>query len=150
MHNCWLLLLRNSLRSTAEYAVQRAFWSEGDGRPRHFALVRCLERCVDVGERIGVAQDAAPGVSVPRPVHQVKGLLEVLGLVCITLGLFTRAVALLLVLEFIVIIKTHLTMQGWGGPGGAEYPFLWFVVYIFIMMRGGGKYSVDAMLGKEI
>jgi putative oxidoreductase len=70
--------------------------------------------------------------------------------VCITLGLFTRAVALLLVLEFIVIVKTHLTMQGWGGPGGAEYPFLWFVVYIFIMMRGGGKYSVDAMLGKEI
>jgi putative oxidoreductase len=76
--------------------------------------------------------------------------LEVLGVVCITLGLFTRAVALLLVLEFIVIVKAHLTQQGWGGQGGAEYPFLWMVVYIFIMMRGGGPYSVDAKLGKEL
>ena len=90
------------------------------------------------------------GVEPALAAAYVAIALEVLGVVCITLGLFTRAVALLLVLEFIVIVKSHLTMQGWGGPGGAEYPFLWFVVYIFIMMRGGGKYSVDAMLGKEI
>jgi putative oxidoreductase len=77
-------------------------------------------------------------------------VVEAIGVICITLGLFTRAVALLLVLEFIVIVKTHLVMQGWSGAGGAEYPFLWLVVYIFIMMRGGGPYSVDAKLGKEV
>jgi putative oxidoreductase len=90
------------------------------------------------------------GVEPALAAAYIAIILEVLGVVCITLGLFTRAVALLLVLEFIVIVKTHLTMQGWGGAGGAEYPFLWLVVYIFIMMRGGGKYSVDAMLGKEV
>lgn len=76
-------------------------------------------------------------------------IVELLGVVCITLGLFTRAVALLLVIEFIVIVKTHLMMTGWGGAGGAEYPFLWLVVYIFIMFRGGGRYSVDAKMGRE-
>lgn len=77
-------------------------------------------------------------------------ILELLGAVCITLGLFTRAVALLLVLEFIVIVKVH-SVAGWGvSAGGSEFAFLWLIVYVYIMFRGGGPYSLDARLGKEI
>lgn len=77
-------------------------------------------------------------------------ILEVLGTVCITLGLFTRPVALLLVLEFIVIAKVH-SVAGWGASsGGAEFVVLWLIVYVFILLRGGGPYSLDAKLGREV
>src|SRR5687768_7179613 len=41
--------------------------SEGDGRAGHLALVRGLERLVDLTERIRVAQDPVPGVLLTRP-----------------------------------------------------------------------------------
>jgi putative oxidoreductase len=76
-------------------------------------------------------------------------LLETIGVACIVLGFLTRPVALLLVIEFIIITKSHLTMQAWGGAGGAEFPFLWLMVFVYILARGGGPYSVDAKLGRE-
>ena len=77
-------------------------------------------------------------------------ILEVVGAICITLGLFTRLIAALLVLEFIVIVKVHAT-GGWGvSTGGSEFAFLWLIVFVMIMLRGGGPYSIDAKLGREI
>jgi putative oxidoreductase len=75
-------------------------------------------------------------------------IVELVGAVCITLGLFTRVVAALLVIEFLVIVKVH-SVAGWMGPG-AEFPFLWLIVLIFILIRGGGRYSADRMLGWEV
>ena len=77
-------------------------------------------------------------------------IVEGLGAILITLGLFTRPIAILLIIEFAVIVKTHLVMAGWAVAGGAEYHFLWLVVYILILLRGGGPYSVDAMIGREV
>jgi putative oxidoreductase len=76
--------------------------------------------------------------------------LEVVGAICITLGLFTRAVAALLVIEFLVIVKVHSTTGWMASVQGAEFPFLWLIVLIFILIRGGGPYSVDRKLGWEI
>jgi putative oxidoreductase len=77
-------------------------------------------------------------------------ILEVVGAICITLGLFTRAVAALLVIEFLVIVKVH-SASGWmTSVQGAEFPFLWLIVLIFILVRGGGPYSIDRKLGWEI
>jgi putative oxidoreductase len=77
-------------------------------------------------------------------------ILECVAAVCITLGLFTRAIAALLVIEFLVIVKVHST-AGWGANvQGAEFPFLWLVVLLFILLRGGGPLSLDRKLGKEI
>jgi putative oxidoreductase len=77
-------------------------------------------------------------------------IVEVAGAILITLGLFTRLMALLLVIEFIVIVKTHLVGGGWGvSGGGAEFAFLWLIVYVLILARGGGRYSVDAKMGRE-
>jgi len=75
---------------------------------------------------------------------------EVAGAILITLGLLTRPMAALLVGEFIVIVISHFKTGGWGvGSGGAEFAFLWLIVYIYILARGGGRYSVDAKMGKE-
>jgi putative oxidoreductase len=77
-------------------------------------------------------------------------IVEVLGVVCITLGLFTRVVAALLVIEFLVIVKVH-SASGWmTSVQGAEFPFLWLIVFIFILVRGGGPCSIDRKLGWEI
>jgi putative oxidoreductase len=75
---------------------------------------------------------------------------ELLGAICITIGLFTRVVALILIIEFLVIVKVH-SAAGWGASvGGAEFPFLWLIVYVYILLRGGGPYSVDRKLGWEV
>ena len=77
-------------------------------------------------------------------------ILEVAGALLITIGLFTRPMAALLIGEFIVIVISHAKTGGWGaGANGAEFSFLWMIVYIYILARGGGRYSADAKMGKE-
>jgi putative oxidoreductase len=77
-------------------------------------------------------------------------IVEVAGAVLITLGLFTRPMAALLVGEFIVIAISHAKTGGWGvSAGGAEFVVMWLIVYIFILARGGGRFSLDAKMGRE-
>ena len=99
----------------------------------------------------GVAANvmAKYGIEPALPAAYLVIALEILGIVCLTLGLFTRPVALLLVIEFLVIVKVHAA-QGWAGAGGAEFPFLWLMVLVLIMLRGGGRYSLDRVLGREV
>jgi putative oxidoreductase len=93
---------------------------------------------------------AKRGIEPALPAAYAVMAIETIGIVCITLGLFTRPVAAALVIEFLVIVKSHLASAGWGGQGGAEFPFIWLVVYIVILLRGGGPYSVDRALGSEV
>jgi putative oxidoreductase len=72
---------------------------------------------------------------------------EVAGIVLVALGLFTRVIALLLVIEFVFIVYVHSASGGWAASAqGAEFPFIWLVVWIFVLVRGGGPYSLDAKL----
>ena len=93
---------------------------------------------------------ARRGIEPAYVVACIAIVLEILGAACIISGFLTRPVALLLVIEFVIIVYSHLTMGGWGvGGGGAEFAFLWLIALIYIMVRGGGSCSVDAKLGKE-
>jgi putative oxidoreductase len=78
-------------------------------------------------------------------------VLETLGGVMIAIGLFTRPVALLLFIEFLVIVfKVHLPL-GWApAANGAEFVSMWCLVFLAILLRGGGPWSVDRKLGWEI
>jgi putative oxidoreductase len=90
------------------------------------------------------------GIEPAYAVALIAIFLEIVGAALIVLGFLTRPVALLLVIEFVIITYSHLTMGGWGvGSGGAEFAFLWLIVFVYILARGGGQYSVDAKLGKE-
>ena len=94
---------------------------------------------------------AKSGVEPALPAAYLAAGVETIGIVCITLGLLTRVSAALLVIEFLVIMPVHYARAGWpAGAGGAEFPFLWFVVLLAILLRGGGPYSVDRKLGWEI
>jgi len=68
----------------------------------------------------------------------------------VTIGLLTRPAALLLVIEFIVLILVVHIPRGYGAAvNGWEFPLFWLLVLIAILLRGGGPYSVDRMVGKE-
>src|SRR5215216_7904539 len=78
-------------------------------------------------------------------------ILETLGGVMIAIGLFTRPVALLLFIEFLVIVfKAHLP-AGWSpSTGGAEFVAMWCLIFLAILLRGGGPWSLDRKLGREV
>jgi len=78
---------------------------------------------------------------------------ELVGGICITIGFLTRPFALLCMIEMIVIaVKAHVP-NGWSFSvqgGGAEFPVMWAILFLIILIRGGGPFSVDRAIGKEI
>jgi putative oxidoreductase len=77
--------------------------------------------------------------------------LETIGALCIVVGLFTRFFAAAIAIELgIAFLFVHFP-NGFGiGKGGYEYVLLLGIVMFAIALRGGGPYSVDRMIGKEL
>ena len=77
--------------------------------------------------------------------------LETVGAICIILGLFTRFFAAALAIELLVALLAVHLMNGFDvGKGGFEYILLLGIVMFAIAIRGGGPYSVDRLIGKEL
>ena len=77
--------------------------------------------------------------------------LEMVGGVCLAIGLFTRFVAAALAIEMLIaLVFVHLPNGYAAGGGGYEYVLLIGAVCFLFSMRGGGPYSVDRMIGKEL
>ena len=77
--------------------------------------------------------------------------LETVGAVCIIIGLFTRFFAAALAVEMAVALGVaHLTAGFFVNKGGFEYVLLLGIVMFAIAIRGGGPYSVDRLIGKEL
>jgi putative oxidoreductase len=77
--------------------------------------------------------------------------LELVGGVCLIVGLFTRFFAAALAVEMgIALLVAHLPKGYAAGAGGYEYVLLIGVALLMIAMRGGGAYSIDAKIGKEL
>ncbi len=77
--------------------------------------------------------------------------LETVGAICIILGLFTRFFAAALAIELLIgLLAVHLKNGFEAGKGGYEYILLLGIVMFAIAIRGGGPYSVDRMIGKEL
>src|SRR5713101_9168782 len=67
-----------------------------------------------------------------------------------TLGLFTRFFAAAITIEMAVIVYHHVGKGfGWGG-GGYEYPLMWGLMMLAIALRGGGAWSLDRTIGKQL
>ncbi len=80
----------------------------------------------------------------------VLGIIEVVGGLMIAFGLLTRPWALAAAIELLVaVFVVHLGNGYFWNKGGYEFPLLWGVVMIAIFLKGGGKLSIDSMLGKE-
>ena len=77
--------------------------------------------------------------------------LEVVGGICLILGLFTRFFAAAFAIQMLIaLLFVHLAKGYAAGAGGYEYVLLIGVVCFTIAIRGGGPYSLDRMIGKEL
>ena len=77
--------------------------------------------------------------------------LETVGGICLIIGLFTRFFAAALAIEMLVaLLVVHLPKGYAAGGGGYEYVLLIGAVCFAIAIRGGGPYSVDRILSKEL
>ncbi len=79
------------------------------------------------------------------------GGVEIIGGLLLTVGLFTRVAAFFLFCELTYIwSQIHFAAGLFWTNKGYEYPLLWSLCALLFMIRGGGEYSLDAKLGKEI
>ena len=78
------------------------------------------------------------------------GALEFFGGIMLALGLFTRVVAAAFVIQMSVISFAVLWPNWSWGRRGMEYALFMGLIAISIAMRGGGRYSLDALLRKEL
>ena len=76
--------------------------------------------------------------------------IEFAGGIGILLGLFTRFFAAAVAIEMLLIFLLY-----WGNGfswlnRGYEYVLLWGLVSFAIALRGGGPYSLDRVIGREL
>ena len=92
---------------------------------------------------------ARRGIEPAEPLAIILILLETVGGLCVALGLFTRFFAAAITIEMAVIVYHHLPKFGWT-ERGYEYPLMWGLVMFAIALRGGGPYSLDRLIGREL
>ena len=90
------------------------------------------------------------------PVQMVllAGLCEFGAFVGFTFGLFTRVAAIGTALYLVIaLFMGHHEAMGftWANPGGGwEYPALWGFICFTYVLTGGGRYSLDHILRKNL
>jgi len=76
---------------------------------------------------------------------------ELIGALMLAIGLLTRLAALSIIIEMTVIVFVILWPNGYfWTKQGYEYALLWDLLSIAILARGGGRYSVDRFLPREL
>jgi putative oxidoreductase len=96
---------------------------------------------------------ARRGIEPALPLAYVVWAIETIGAIGIMAGLFTRFFAVAAGIEFAVITFIAHWPNGfwWVRPGGGwEYPLLWGLLFVAVILRGGGPYSLDRRIGWEL
>ena len=71
--------------------------------------------------------------------------------IALALGLFTRVAALFILGEMAVIaFVVQIKFGYFWTQRGNEFPLLLFLLTLAIFFRGGGRYSLDHLIGKEL
>jgi putative oxidoreductase len=103
----------------------------------------------------GVAAFAAAGlqkrgIEPALPLAFIVAFLETVGGVCVALGLFTRFFAAAIAIELAVVAYVHMPQGFAWSNRGYEYPLFWGLIMFAIALRGGGPYSLDRKIGREL
>lgn len=102
-----------------------------------------------LGPTIGMLSKA--GLESPTAWAYLVTVTEFFGGIMLAIGLLTRLAAAALVIEFAVIVFVIKFASGFFGyKGGFEYELLLGLLCLAIFFKGGGRYSVDSLLGKEL
>jgi putative oxidoreductase len=76
--------------------------------------------------------------------------IEFIGGIALILGLFTRFFAAAAAIEMLFIFFCYWSHGFAWLKAGYEYVLLWGLISFAIALRGGGPYSLDRWLGKEL
>jgi putative oxidoreductase len=91
------------------------------------------------------------GFPMPLLLTYVVYITESVSAACLALGLFTRLAAAMVWIEMSVIMVVFLWPNGYFWTNrGIEFALLWWLLCISVFFRGGGRYSLDRLLGREI
>jgi putative oxidoreductase len=94
---------------------------------------------------------AAIGLPFPAVLAYLVTGTEFFGAILIALGLFTRLAAFAAAIDMLAAtLIVHFTRGFFAGAGGYEYTLLLTVVLSYVAVRGGGRYSLDRLVGREL
>lgn len=100
-------------------------------------------------EAVGAA--FANNYGLPRWFATLAIFFEIIGGAALVLGVATRFFAAALAIELLIAMFAAHWAKGFAvGAGGYEYVFFLGIVCFLIAIRGGGPYSVDRKIGKEL
>ena len=106
---------------------------------------------VNAGFAAEVAFFVKVGFVAPAVCAFIIIFLETVGAICVALGLFTRFFAAALAIEIgVMFIAIHGPKGFSASHGGFEYVLLLGIVMFAIALYGGGRYSLDRLIGKEL
>ena len=90
------------------------------------------------------------GIPLPTLNAYMAATTEMLGVVLLTLGLFTRIISLPMIVIMIVAITTvHLSNGFTAGNNGFEIPLYYMLFLLIFVSHGAGKFSIDHILFKD-
>ena len=93
----------------------------------------------------------AAKLGLPASLALTAGIIEFFGGLLLAAGIATRPVAALVFgLMAVAVVQVHLPAGFFWTSGGYEYPLLWGIVALSFVIRGGGRYSVDGLIAREI
>jgi putative oxidoreductase len=92
----------------------------------------------------------ASSLGLPASLALLAGLIEFFGGIMLAAGLATRLIAALVFgMMAVATLLVHLPMGFFWTDGGFEYPLFWGLTALSFVLRGGGRYSLDAVIGRE-
>ncbi len=93
---------------------------------------------------------AAKGLPFAEGLAYLTFFAESVAAACMAIGLFTRIAAAIVGIEMLVIIFLFQWQFGYFWTArGYEFALLWLLLCVAIFFKGGGRYSVDRIIGKE-
>jgi putative oxidoreductase len=93
---------------------------------------------------------AAKGLPFAEGLAYLTYFAESVAAACLAIGLFTRIAAAIVSIEMLVIVILFQWQFGYFWTArGYEFALLWTLLCIAIFFKGGGRYSVDRLIGKE-
>lgn len=78
------------------------------------------------------------------------GLVQFGGGLCFAFGFATRVVAVPILVFLVTALTYHWQFGFYWDVRGFEYPLFWAVVTFHFLVHGGGPWSLDAMIGREV
>ncbi len=91
------------------------------------------------------------GFQAPFAMAVLITCIEFIGGICIIFGFFTRVFAAAAALELAYITFGVFWANGFSSAQrGYEYPLMWGAIMFAIALRGGGPYSLDRRINREL